>query len=121
MRSSNLFVPALRDVEAHKAVGDEAEDNGDDLHRCDQQTYLPEGPQSIKIIQTRSRHIGQIKMHALKKSIKNYTKLEILKLMTQSKIMVTLQSQNELYKSFSLPDVPQSSKIYQNLRKIPNF
>ena len=40
---------------------------------------------------------------------------------TQSQIMVTLQSQNVFYKSFSLPDVPQSSKTYQNLRKILNF
>ena len=36
----------------------------------------------------------------------------------QAKIFFTHQSQNVLYKSFSLPDVPQSSKIYQNLRKI---
>ena len=35
--------------------------------------------------------------------------------------MVTLQSQNVLYKSFSLPDVPQSSKIYQILRNILNY
>ena len=43
--------------------------------------------------------------------------------MTQSQIIVTLQSQKVFHKSFSLPDAPRPCKIFQNLRDflIPEY